>query len=200
MVELVDYKERWPADFRQIGTSLRNTLDSMAIRIDHIGSTSVPGMRAKDVLDIQVTVEAIERVVEARVLAAGFRQPPGVWRDHRPPDAVGPDEDWRKLFFHEPLGGRRINLHVRELGRPNQRYPLLFRDFLIAHPPMAAAYGELKVRLAACSERTTTTRTSRTRQPISSTWLPGAGRNFRLGILEPRMPRHGEQAARLLER
>jgi GrpB-like predicted nucleotidyltransferase (UPF0157 family) len=150
MVELVDYKERWPADFRQIGTGLRNALDSMAIRIDHIGSTSVPGLRAKDVLDIQVTVEAIDRVVEARVLAAGFRQPPGVWRDHRPPDAVGPDDDWRKLFFNEPLGGRRINLHVRELGRPNQRYPLLFRDFLIAHPPMAAAYGELKVRLAAC--------------------------------------------------
>jgi len=150
MVEIVDYKDAWPAEFRRIGQYLRKTLDSVAIRIDHIGSTSVPGLRAKDVLDIQVTVEAIDRVVEARVLATGFRQPPGVLCDHRPPDAIGPDGDWRKLFFCEPLGERRINLHVREHGRPNQRYPLLFRDFLIAHPPMAAAYGELKVRLAAC--------------------------------------------------
>lgn len=150
MVELVDYNEGWPAEFRRIGARLRKALGSMPIRIDHIGSTSVPGLRAKDVLDIQVTVEAIDRVVEARVLAAGFRQPPGVWCDHRPPDATGPDEDWHKLFFCEPAGERRINLHVRELGRPNQRYPLLFRDFLGAHPPMAAAYGELKVRLAAC--------------------------------------------------
>ena len=150
MVVLVDYKEEWPAEFRQIGARLRKALGSVAIRIDHIGSTSVPGLRAKDVLDVQVTVEAIDRVVEARVVAAGLRQPPGVWCDHRPPDAMGPDEDWRKLFFYEPVGERRINLHVRELGRPNQRYPLLFRDFLIAHPPMATAYGELKVRLAAC--------------------------------------------------
>jgi len=150
MVEIVDYTEAWPADFRQIGKRLRKALGSMAIRIDHVGSTAVPGLRAKDVLDIQVTVETLDRVVEARVLAAGFRQPPGVLRDHRPPGAIGPDEDWRKLFFYEPLGERRINLHVRELGRPNQRYPLLLRDFLIAHAAMAAAYGELKVRLAAC--------------------------------------------------
>jgi GrpB-like predicted nucleotidyltransferase (UPF0157 family) len=150
MIEVVDYNDGWSADFRQIAAHLRKALDSTAIRIDHIGSTSVPGLRAKNVLDIQVTVEAIDREVEARMLAAGFRQPPGVGCDHRPPNAVGPDEDWRKLFFYEPLGERRINLHVRELGRPNQRYPLLFRDFLIAHPPMAAAYGELKVRLAAC--------------------------------------------------
>ena len=149
MVELVDDREGWPAEFRRIAERLRKALGSVAIRIDHIGSTAVPGLRAKDVLDIQVTVEAIDRVVEARILAVGFRQPAGVWRDHRPPDAIGPDEDWRKLLFYEPLGERRINLHVRELGRPNQRYPLLFRDFLIAHPPMAAAYGELKVRLAA---------------------------------------------------
>lgn len=150
MVVIVDYKEGWPAEFRRIAERLREALGSVAIRIDHIGSTAVPRLRAKDVLDIQVTVESIDRVVEARVLAAGFRQSPGVWCDHRPPDAIGPDEDWRKLFFSEPSGERRINLHVRELGRPNQRYPLLFRDYLIAHPPMAVAYGEVKTRLAAC--------------------------------------------------
>jgi len=83
------------------------------------------------------------------MLACGFRSPTCVLSDHRPPDARGPNEDWQKLFFYEPTGERRGNIHVREVGRPNQRYPLLFRDFLIAHPPMASAYGELKRRLAA---------------------------------------------------
>ena len=82
MVELVDYRERWHAEFREFGERLRKALDPVAIRIDYIGSTSVTGLRAKDVPDIQVTVEAIDRIVEASVLAAGFRQPPGVWCDH----------------------------------------------------------------------------------------------------------------------
>src|SRR5258708_39014014 len=143
MVEIVDYREGWPADFRQIGECLRKALDSVAIRIDHIGSTSVPGLRAKDVLDIQVTVEAIDRVVEARVLAAGFRQPPGVLCDHRPPDAIGPDEDWRKLFFYEPLGQRRGKLHAQEIGRPQQGYPLPFPGFPLSPSPKAAPYRGL---------------------------------------------------------
>lgn len=94
-------------------------------------------------------MRAATRTVSERLLAIGFRAPAGVWCDHRPPDAQGPDEDWQKLFFYEPIGERRVNLHIRKLSRPNQRYPLLFRDFLMAHPPMATAYGELKRRLAA---------------------------------------------------
>lgn len=149
MVELVDYSTRWPAEFRQLGERLRNELGDLAVRIDHIGSTSVPDLCAKDVLDVQVSVRVANPSVSERLLACGFRASAGARRDHRPADARGPDEDWQKLFFYEPSGERRVNLHVREVGRPNQRYPLLFRDFLIAHPPMATAYGELKRRLAA---------------------------------------------------
>ena len=45
-------------------------------------------------------------------------------------------------------GQRRVNVHVRQAGKPNQRYALLFRDYLRAHPASAAAYAELKRRLA----------------------------------------------------
>ena len=48
----------------------------------------------------------------------------------------------------KPNGQRRINIHLRQSGRPNQRYALLSRDYLIAHPPAAFAYGQLKRRLA----------------------------------------------------
>ena len=70
-------------------------------------------------------------------------------RDHRPPGADGPDSDWAKWYFREPAGHRLTNMHVRVAGRPNQRYPLLFRDYLRAHPATAEAYARLKRQLAA---------------------------------------------------
>ena len=53
------------------------------------------------------------------------------------------------MFFDEPAGARLAHVHVRVAGRANARYALLFRDFLRAHPDEAAAYAELKRRLAA---------------------------------------------------
>lgn len=149
MIEVIDYRTEWPLEFKRVGVRLRSSLGQLAVRIDHIGSTSVPGLCAKDVLDIQVSVHSLNSTVTDKLSRLGFRAPAGVWVDHRPPEASGPEEDWQKLLFSEPVNERRINLHVRVVGRPNQRYPLLFRDYLIAHPQMAAAYGELKKRLAA---------------------------------------------------
>jgi GrpB-like predicted nucleotidyltransferase (UPF0157 family) len=56
---------------------------------------------------------------------------------------------WRKALFGEPRGSRRVKLHVRMEGRANQRYALLFRDYLRAHPEAAAAYLQVKRGLAA---------------------------------------------------
>jgi len=147
-VTIVEPKASWPAEFATISTSIREALGPLALRIDHIGSTSVPGLPAKDVIDVQVTVSALDRERLARVLErAGFVDQ-AIGNDHRPPGATGPDDDWRKLFF-QAGSGRPVNLHVRVAGRPNQRYPLLFRDYLRAHPESAAAYAALKRALAA---------------------------------------------------
>jgi GrpB-like predicted nucleotidyltransferase (UPF0157 family) len=73
---------------------------------------------------------------------------PDVNADHVPPGYLGASKDWAKHFFMQPPGQRRMNVHVRKLGNPNQRYALLFRDYLVAHRDMALAYGELKKRLA----------------------------------------------------
>jgi GrpB-like predicted nucleotidyltransferase (UPF0157 family) len=147
-VAIVEPKESWPEEFEAIAGALRAALGDLAIRIDHIGSTSVPGLPAKDVIDVQVTVASLdrERLVEA-LARAGFSDR-RIDRDHRPPGASGPDEDWRKFLF-QPRTGRAVNLHVRASGRPNQRYPLLFRDYLRAHPDAAEAYARLKRALAA---------------------------------------------------
>jgi len=147
MLKIVPPEGSWPSEFHDIAVSLRRVLGDLALRIDHIGSTAIAGLPAKDVIDIQVTVASLSRAVIAALTAAGYAQPKGVWRDHRPPGSTGPDSDWAKLVFMPPHGQRRTNLHVREDGRPNQRYPLLFRDYVRAHPATAQAYAELKLQL-----------------------------------------------------
>ena len=73
----------------------------------------------------------------------------GIHGDQAVP-GLSPDErGWRKVFLREPPGYRRVNVHVRVVGQANQRYPLLFRDYLRAHPHSAQAYATLKKDLAA---------------------------------------------------
>jgi GrpB-like predicted nucleotidyltransferase (UPF0157 family) len=147
-VTIVEPKESWPTEFAKISEAVRDAVGPLALHIDHIGSTSVPRLPAKDVIDVQLTVAALDRDRLAPALArAGFVEQ-GIGNDHRPPGATGSDDDWRKLFF-QAGSGRPVNLHVRVAGRPNQRYPLLFRDYLRAHPASAAAYANLKRALAA---------------------------------------------------
>lgn len=140
------YSDAWPRDFARIAKLIRATLGDRALRIDHIGSTSVRGLDAKDTVDVQVTVADLDDAQP--LLAAGFQEFL-VSGDHRPPRADGPEEDWQKRLFFEPDHERRSNVHVRVEGRANQRYALLFRDYLRAHPRSAEAYAELKRRLAA---------------------------------------------------
>ena len=128
-------------------------LGARALRIDHIGSTAVPGLAAKSVIDVQVTVADLTDA--DALVAAGYPEGTG-FRDHEPPGAAASARDWRKRFFYQRDGERRANIHVRELGAANQRYALLFRDYLRAHPAAAEAYAELKRRLARGLEDPTT--------------------------------------------
>ncbi len=147
MIEIVEYQERWPTEFGAIGGRLRELLGSSALRIDHIGSTAVPGLAAKDVIDVQVTVRELDDSLDS-VLARGglVRREPT--RDHRPPGAELPDVELEKRLFAAPVGERSTNVHVRVEGRFNQRYALLCRDYLRAHPTAARAYAEVKRALA----------------------------------------------------
>jgi GrpB-like predicted nucleotidyltransferase (UPF0157 family) len=150
MIEIIPYQPSWPGEFIQIASQLRSSLGELALRIDHIGSTSIPGLDAKDIIDIQLTVSSFDdfQPIQSALEGLGFGLKPGYDRDHRPPGAQGPDSDWEKRYFQPTQGQRPIHLHVRAAGRPNQRYPLLFRDYLRAHPASAAGYASLKRVLA----------------------------------------------------
>jgi GrpB-like predicted nucleotidyltransferase (UPF0157 family) len=147
-IKIVGYRNRWPDEFGKIAARLRSGLADLALRIDHIGSTSVRGLAAKDVIDVQITVAALEVPVDAAMHRLGYSRAPSIGGDHRPPAADGPDADWQKWYYVAPTKHRRTNTHMRVLGRPNQRYPLLFRDYLRAHPKTAEAYARLKRQLA----------------------------------------------------
>ena len=147
-VVIVAARPEWQDEFRAIARVLGAALGPIALRIDHIGSTSVPGLAAKDVIDVQVSVAELTPALLPLMDTAGFIGRPEISNDHQPPGASGGADDWRKLFF-QPREGRPVNVHVRIAGKANERYALLFRDYLRAHPASAAAYAALKRRLAA---------------------------------------------------
>jgi GrpB-like predicted nucleotidyltransferase (UPF0157 family) len=143
-----DYNPLWPQEFETIRQSLQEILGALALRIDHIGSTSVPGLGAKDAIDVQITVQALEPEIRQKLVDAGYEYREANAYDHVP---LGEDEDprlWAKFCFVQPAGQRRAHIHVRAAGNPNQRYPLLFRDYLRAHPYSARTVELIKRQLA----------------------------------------------------
>lgn len=150
-VELVEWQPEWARDFDVLAGHIREAGGSSVVRVDHIGSTSVPGMVAKDCIDVQAIVWTLSdaRLTEG-LLSAGFTRSPGAseYRDHVPERWEGDPADWDKLVFRPPAGTRTGNVHVRVAGRPNERYALLFRDFLTGDQPTREAWADFKRRLA----------------------------------------------------
>jgi len=148
LIEIIPYRPAWPVEFQAIGKILREALGDLALRIDHIGSTSIPGLAAKDRIDIQVTVARLDPRIEQAFLIAGYQRSLRNTSDHLPPGNEDQPKMWVKWFFKPPEAQRPTNVHVRINGLPNQRYPLLFRDFLRAMPAAAFAYAQAKQALA----------------------------------------------------
>ena len=135
----------WPQHFAALAAPIRRALDPGGA-IHHIGSTAVPGLAAKPIIDIQITVPDLGSVDPQRLAKAGLRLGAPV-RDHSPPGLTLPEAELRKLFFTAQTP-HRANIHLREAHRFNARYPLLCRDYLRAHPLAAAAYASIKQGLA----------------------------------------------------
>jgi GrpB-like predicted nucleotidyltransferase (UPF0157 family) len=148
-IVVVPYQPRWADEFVQVATRLRVAAGDAAVRIDHIGSTAVPGLGAKDVIDVQITVADLDDAgaLTGRLREAGFRKGAEFWYDEfrgRPEN----DPELRKLFMREPEGERRVHVHIRERGRFNQLYALLFRDYLRASETVRGEYELFKRRAA----------------------------------------------------
>jgi GrpB-like predicted nucleotidyltransferase (UPF0157 family) len=135
-VEVVPYDPRWPARFEAWRHRLAAALGPAATRIDHVGSTAVPGLASKPIIDIQVSVGDPEAeanyvpAVESTGLQLRAREP-----GHR-------------YFRPSPDRPREVHVHVCAAGSTWERDHLLFRDYLHAHSTTRDAYADLKWTLA----------------------------------------------------
>jgi len=133
---IAPYDPEWKQLFLQTGSLLRQALQKKAIRIDHIGSTSVEGLDAKPIIDIQISVadyrdlEHYQRDIESAGLLLRADNP-----------------DRTKRYFRELPGNRRTHVHVRQSGSYSEQVSLLFRDYLRVHPIDCRRYAEEKHRL-----------------------------------------------------
>jgi dephospho-CoA kinase len=145
----------WPDQARRIVARLKTACGAKALRVDHIGSTAVPGLDAKDAIDVQVTVESLSAADElgAALLSAGYPRIEHITADVGKPDARSTvarydhsDETalWQKRVHGSADPGRPAYVHLRVDGWPNQQFALLFVDWLVANPDVREEYLTVK--------------------------------------------------------
>jgi GrpB-like predicted nucleotidyltransferase (UPF0157 family) len=138
MIEVVFYDPEWPREFEKERDRLKAAFGDVAVRIEHNGSTSVPGLSAKPIIDIQISVNHLQPMNRyARTLhACGYIHVPH-------------SDDDRCPFFHRPAEWPHTHhVHVVETGSREEQQTLLFRDYLRSHPDAARRYESLKRELA----------------------------------------------------
>lgn len=137
-LRVVPHDPSWPREFEAERDRIAASLGDIALRIDHHGSTAIPGLAAKPVIDVQVSVARLHPIEAYAPLLAriGYEHLP------HPDDAFCP-------FFHRPARWPHTH-HVRvvQAGGDEERRTLAFRDLLREEPRLAREYAELKLRLA----------------------------------------------------
>jgi dephospho-CoA kinase len=147
----------WPDQARRIVNRLQTACGHRALRIDHIGSTALPALDAKDVIDVQITVEtlAIADELAEPLLAAGYPRIEGLTEDVPKADPRSTVERydhsddaglWHKRIHASADPGRPTNVHIRVDGWPNQQFALLFVAWLRADVGARADYQAVKLK------------------------------------------------------
>jgi len=158
MIKIVPYDKSWPAQFNAEAAAIRKAFGSDALRIEHVGSTSVPGLAAKPVIDIQVSVASLEALVaySESLAGLGYRHVP-----------LG-SFDLEYPFFQKPAQWPSTHhIHLCVLGDDQESRHLAFRDYLRSHPEVAAEYAQLKHGLAVAHDGNS--RASRERYSLAKT-------------------------------
>jgi GrpB-like predicted nucleotidyltransferase (UPF0157 family) len=135
--EVISYDPNWPAQFRAWRDRLADVLGCAAVRIDHVGSTSVPGLAAKPIIDVQVSVPDVddERPYLCRAESAGL--------------VLQLRERGHRFLLRPAAEPRDVHVHICGSGGAWERDHLLFRDYLRAHPSVRENYAALKKELIA---------------------------------------------------
>ena len=128
----------WAAAFRDEAERLRAALGEEVVAVHHVGSTAIPGIKAKPIIDVLLEAREVERLddfgLEMTALGYEARGEFGI--------------PGRRFFVKHTEGRRTHHIHAFTTGNPELERHLAFRDFMISHPKEAAAYGRLKEDLA----------------------------------------------------
>jgi dephospho-CoA kinase len=146
-LRIVDYDPTWPAQAERLIGRIRYALGPAA-DVSHVGSTAVPGMPAKDLIDLMLAVPTLDAAdaLAGTLAAAGLPRRAGEWADN----ARGvPGETWPKRLHGSADPGRPVNLHLRVTGSPGWRFALLMRDHLRSEPAAREGYAVTKAQWAA---------------------------------------------------
>lgn len=154
---LVPADPSWPEQARRIASRLQTACGHRAIRVDHIGSTALPALDAKDVIDMQITVESLAVADELAepLLDAGYPRVEHLTEDVAKDDARSTVERydhsddpalWHKRIHASADPGRPTNVHIRVDGWPNQQFALLFVAWLRADVGARADYLAVKLK------------------------------------------------------
>ena len=137
----------WPDQAARLLGRLRRAFGDVLVTADHVGSTAVPGLVAKDVIDLQVGVRTLADVEDEQLLdrlrRAGFPPAAGEWHDNAKDGTI-----WPKRYLGSADPGRVVHVHVREVDGEGWRWALVFRDWMRADPAARAEYTAEKRRLA----------------------------------------------------
>lgn len=138
-VRVVPHNEQWPQSFLAASEEVAAVMGDNLLAIHHIGSTSVPGIYAKPIIDMLVTVRDLTRLdaTAEQMSALGY-------------EGLGEFGIAGRRYFrrNDSSGERTEQVHAFESGSPQVLRHLAFRDYLRAHPEPAAQYSDLKRRLA----------------------------------------------------
>src|SRR5437868_6652545 len=143
-IEVVEYDPAWDAAFAREARRLAGVFGDALVAVHHVGSTSIAGLHAKPIIDILVVLRETETIdrFSAPMESLGYRV------RGECPDAEIPGTPGRFYFSKDTRGTRTHHLHACAVGHPDAADKLAFRDYLRAHSREAAAYGDLKRRLA----------------------------------------------------
>ena len=134
LLTISPYDPRWPEEFEAESRRIHASLGPLALRIDHVGSTSVPGLAGKPVIDIQISVEKLHPMDPYQVLLEqiGYTHVPHA------DDVIYP-------FLHRPeTWPHTHHVHVCQAGDSEERRHLAFRDYLRDHPELTLEYAQVK--------------------------------------------------------
>ncbi|MBB3908409.1 GrpB family protein [Anoxybacillus sp. PDR2] len=136
-VEVVPFSEQWAEQFRCEADKMKDVFQNGCVEIYHIGSTSVPGMRAKPIIDIMVEVHNLDEVdrFNKQMAELGY-------------EALGEHGIAKRRFFRKGGEERTHHVHVFQKGSEHIERHLAFKEYMVAHSDQAKEYSKLKQMLA----------------------------------------------------